>query len=59
MIMVDWKTKSAKDMGAIYKAQGVQISGPALAKLAHGRPHLHRQQGRHGRLLNATGKILA
>jgi len=28
MIMVDWKTKSAKEMGAIYKAQGVQIAGP-------------------------------
>ncbi len=24
MIMVDWKTKSAKEMGAMYKAQGVQ-----------------------------------
>ena len=28
MIMVDWKTKSAKEMGAMYKAQGVQIAGP-------------------------------
>jgi histidinol-phosphate aminotransferase len=26
MIMVDWKTKTAKEMGAIYKARGVQIA---------------------------------
>jgi histidinol-phosphate aminotransferase len=28
MVMVDWKTKSAKEMGEIYKARGVQIAGP-------------------------------
>src|SRR6185503_267287 len=27
MIMVDWKTKSAKDMNAMYKAHGIQIAG--------------------------------
>jgi histidinol-phosphate aminotransferase len=26
MVMVDWKTKTAKEMGAIYKARGVQIA---------------------------------
>ncbi|MEP6830303.1 MAG: aminotransferase class I/II-fold pyridoxal phosphate-dependent enzyme, partial [Rhizomicrobium sp.] len=28
MVMVDWKTKSAKEMGEIYKARGVQIAAP-------------------------------
>jgi histidinol-phosphate aminotransferase len=28
MLMVDWKTKSAKEMGDIYKAKGVQIASP-------------------------------
>jgi len=27
MIMVDWKTKTAKEMGEIYKSRGVQIAG--------------------------------
>lgn len=28
MVMVDWKTKTAKEMGEIYKARGVQIAAP-------------------------------
>lgn len=28
MIMVDWQTKSAKEMSAAFRAQGVQIAGP-------------------------------
>jgi len=28
MVMVDWKTKTAKEMGEIYKASGVQIAAP-------------------------------
>ena len=26
--MVDWKTKSAKEMGEIYKVRGVRIAAP-------------------------------
>jgi len=28
MVMVDWKNKTAKEMGEIYKARGVQIAAP-------------------------------
>ena len=28
MVMVDWKTKTAKEMSEIYKARGVQIAAP-------------------------------
>ena len=58
MIMVDWKTKSAKDMGAIFKAQGVQIAGnrwpswPTVGRISIG----NRKEMEA--FCNATGKIL-
>jgi histidinol-phosphate aminotransferase len=58
MIMVDWKTKSAKDMGAIYKAQGIQIasprwpSWPTVGRISIG------NKAEMEAFCNATGKIL-
>ena len=58
MIMVDWKTKSAKDMGAMYKAQGIQIAGnrwpvwPTVGRISIG------SKADMEAFINASGKIL-
>ena len=58
MIMVDWKTKTAKDMGAIFKAQGIQIAGnrwpswPTVGRISIG------NKKEMEAFCNATGKIL-
>ena len=58
MIMVDWKTKSAKDMNAMYKAQGIQIAGnrwpvwPTVGRISIG------SKADMEAFINATGKIL-
>jgi histidinol-phosphate aminotransferase len=58
MIMVDWKTKSAKDMGAIYKARGVEISGPRWPSWPTvGRISIGNKAEMEA-FCNATGKIL-
>ncbi len=58
MIMVDWKTKSAKDMGIIYKAQGVQISSPRWPSWPTvGRISIGSKTDMEA-FCNATGKIL-
>ena len=59
MIMVDWKTKSAKEMGTIYKAQGVQIAGPRWPSWPTvGRISIGNKADMDA-FCNATGKILA
>ncbi len=59
MIMVDWKTKSAKDMGAIYKANGVQIAGPRWPSWPNvGRISIGNKADMEA-FMNATGKVLA
>lgn len=59
MIMVDWKTKSAKEMGAMYKAQGVLIAGPRWPVWPTvGRISIGSKADMEG-FMNATGKILA
>ena len=59
MIMVDWKIKSAKDMGAIYKAHGVQIAGPRWPSWPNvGRISIGSKTDMEA-FCNATGKILA
>jgi histidinol-phosphate aminotransferase len=59
MVMVDWKTKSAKEMGAIYKAQGVQIAGPRWPSWPTvGRISIGNKSEMEA-FMNATGKILA
>jgi histidinol-phosphate aminotransferase len=58
MIMVDWKTKSAKDMGAIYKAQGIQIASPRWPSWPTvGRISIGNKADMDA-FCNATGKIL-
>ncbi len=58
MIMVDWKTKSAKEMGAMYKAQGVQIAGPRWPVWPTvGRISIGSKADMEA-FCNATGKIL-
>jgi histidinol-phosphate aminotransferase len=58
MIMVDWKTKTAKEMGEIYKSRGVQIAGnrwpswPTVGRISIG------NQKEMEAFCNATGKIL-
>ncbi|HEY2837383.1 MAG TPA: aminotransferase class I/II-fold pyridoxal phosphate-dependent enzyme [Rhizomicrobium sp.] len=58
MIMVDWKTKSAKDMNAMYKAQGIQIAGnrwpvwPTVGRISIG------SKADMEAFVNASGKIL-
>ena len=58
MIMVDWKTKSAKDMNAMYKAQGIQIAGnrwpvwPTVGRISIG------SKADMEAFINASGKIL-
>jgi histidinol-phosphate aminotransferase len=58
MIMVDWKTKSAKDMAAMYKAQGIQIAGnrwpvwPTVGRISIG------SKADMEAFINASGKIL-
>jgi len=58
MIMVDWKTKSAKDMNAMYKAQGIQIAGnrwpvwPTVGRVSIG------SKADMEAFINASGKIL-
>ncbi|MGH6829082.1 MAG: aminotransferase class I/II-fold pyridoxal phosphate-dependent enzyme [Rhizomicrobium sp.] len=59
MIMVDWKTKSAKDMDAIYKAAGVQIARPRWPIWPNvGRISIGSKADMEA-FMNATGKILA
>lgn len=58
MIMVDWKTKSAKDMNAMYKAQGIQIAGnrwpvwPTVGRVSIG------SKADMEAFINVSGKIL-
>jgi histidinol-phosphate aminotransferase len=59
MVMVDWKTKSAKEMGAIYKAHGVQIASPRWPSWPNvGRISIGSKADMET-FCNATGKILA
>ncbi len=59
MIMVDWKTKSAKEMGDIYRAQGIQIAGPRWPSWPTvGRVSIGTKAEMEA-FCNATGKILA
>jgi histidinol-phosphate aminotransferase len=59
MIMVDWKTKSAKEMGAVFKAQGVQIAGPRWPVWPTvGRVSIGSKADMTA-FMNAAGKILA
>ena len=59
MVMVDWKTKTAKEMGEIYKARGVQIAAdrwpvwPTVGRISIG------SKAEMEAFCNATGKILA
>jgi histidinol-phosphate aminotransferase len=58
MIMVDWKTKTAKEMGDIYKARGVQIASPRWPSWANvGRISIGNKAEMEA-FCNATGKIL-
>jgi histidinol-phosphate aminotransferase len=58
MIMVDWKTKSAKDMNAMYKAHGIQIAGnrwpvwPTVGRVSIG------SKADMEAFINVSGKIL-
>jgi histidinol-phosphate aminotransferase len=59
MIMVDWMTKSAKDMNAMYKAQSVQIAGPRWPIWPNvGRISIGSRADMEA-FMNATGRILA
>jgi histidinol-phosphate aminotransferase len=55
---VDWKTKSAKDMNAMYKAHGIQIAGnrwpvwPTVGRVSIG------SKADMEAFINASGKIL-
>jgi histidinol-phosphate aminotransferase len=58
MVMVDWKTKSAKEMGEIYKAHGVQIAGPRWPIWPTvGRISIGSKQEMEG-FFNASNKVL-
>jgi histidinol-phosphate aminotransferase len=58
MVMVDWKTKSAKEMIAIYKAGGVQIAAdrwpvwPTVGRISIG------SKAEMTAFINASSKIL-
>ncbi len=59
MIMVDWKTKSAKEMGDLYKAKGVLISRPRWPVWPTvGRISIGSKADMEA-FMSATGKILA
>ncbi|MGZ5925935.1 MAG: aminotransferase class I/II-fold pyridoxal phosphate-dependent enzyme [Rhizomicrobium sp.] len=58
MVMVDWKTKSAKEMGEIYKAHGVQIAAPRWPSWPTvGRISIGSKQEMEG-FFNASNKVL-
>jgi len=58
MIMVDWKTKTAKEMGAMYKVAGVQIAGPRWPSWPNvGRISIGNKADMTA-FINASGKIL-
>jgi histidinol-phosphate aminotransferase len=59
MIMVDWKTRTAKEMGAMYKAQGVQIASPRWPSWPNvGRISIGNKADMEA-FINASSKILA